>query len=72
MSREAFITSVRPRGHRGGANRMDLGSPSAGTEPGPFPRGPVGLAGGAVAAVTLALLVVAVVLSPAAIRFVPR
>lgn len=36
------------------------------------PGRPAGLAGGAVAAVTLAALVVAAVLSPTAIRFAPR
>jgi len=36
------------------------------------PGRPAGLAGGAVAAVTLAVLVVAAVLSPTAIRFAPR
>ena len=52
---------------------MSLDSPSAGTEPGPFPRGPAGLLVAAVAwLVTLAVLVVAAVLSPAAIRFSPR
>ena len=62
---------------------MSLNDPSAGTEPGPFPRGPVarqlpgpvvvGVAGALLeAAVTLAVLVLAAVLSPAAIRFAPR
>lgn len=62
---------------------MSLDRPSADAEPGSSPGGPAarslqahprpaGLAGGAVAAVALAVLVVAAVLSPAAIRFAPR
>jgi len=59
---------------------MSLNDPSAGTEPGPSPAArrlpgsvAVGVAGALLeAAVTLAVLVLAAVLSPAAIRFAPR
>jgi len=52
---------------------MSLDQPSADTEPGSSPHGPAGLLVAAVAwLVTLAVLVVAAVLSPAAIRFAPR